>query len=371
MQGKWIVFSGAVLLMAAFGCESDVDLNAPYDSRTVVFGLLDSGLDTQFVKINRTWLGEGNNLDIAMIRDSSEYLTNAFEGRVEKVNSNGAVVQTMGLTEILLEGKSDDGIFFAPEHKAYYFLTPDGLDDDYQYRLALDFPGKPSVSATTDIIGSSPGAITFPPAGNQTFKLNWASVSGNGTTYFNQTFKWNSLPNARRYEATLRIFLTERVWADLNHTQLVEERPIVLDWFLGRESTNSTSGGEVMTISVNGQSFYRFLEARLTVDPFVTREFGIWAEGPQFARAFDFVLSIANDEFNTYLDVNEPVTNIVQERPQYTNVVNGLGIWASRSTDQVLGVGISDGSVVALVEGPFTADLNFCYSNPFSPFACD
>ena len=371
MQRKWLVFAAAAVIMAAFGCESDVELNAPYASETIVYGLLEPALDTQFVKINRTWLGDGNNLDIAMIRDSSEYATGAFEGRMEMINSNNVVVQTFPINEILLDSKLDDGIFYAPEHKAYYFLTPDGLNDDYQYRLALDFPGKPSVAAITDVIGSSPGAISFPPAGNTSFKLNWASVSGSGTTYFNQTFKWNTLPNARRYEATLRIYLTERVWADLNHTQLVEERPVVLDWFLGRETTNRVTGGEVMTVSVNGQAFYRFLESRLTVDPFVTREFGIWAEGPQFARAFDFLLSIANDEFNTYLDVNEPVTNIVQERPQYTNVSNGLGIWASRSTDRVLGVGISDGSIVALVEGPFTANLNFCYANPFSPYACD
>lgn len=370
MQGRRFLFSLPIAVVTLFSaCSTEVDVNAPYDSQTVVFGLLEPSLDTQFVKINRTWLGEANNFEVAQIRDSSEYPTGAFEGTLE-VLSGSNVVQTFPINEIELSDKSEDGIFFAPEHKAYYFLTPNGLDPNREYRLKLEFPDR-EVEATTDVIPPIVGSIQFPPAGASTFQMNWASVTPSGTTYNNPTFRWNSVANARRYEATLLIYMTERVWSDLAHTNLVEERLRVLEWNLGRTITNNLTGGETINLPVGGQSFYRFLQSRLQADPFVTREFGIWDSDVQFSRCFDFVLAIANDDFNTFMNVNEPVTNIIQERPQYTNVANGLGLWASRSSDSVLGFGISEGSIRELVLGQFTQELNFCSSNPFNQYYCN
>lgn len=370
MQGKWIVIGSLTALIALLSaCSTEVDVNAPYDSRTVVFGLLEPSADTQFVKINRTWLGEANNFDVALIRDSSEYPTGAFEGILEVLNGS-IVVETFPINEIELADKSDDGIFFAPEHKAYYFLTPGGLNSNRDYRLRIVFPDR-EVEAVTDVIPPIIGSIQFPPAGATTFQMNWASVTPSGTTYNNPTFRWNTSPNARRYEATLLIYMTERVWSDQAHTNLVEERLRVLEWNLGEAITNNITGGETINLPANGESFYRFLQSRLQADPFVTREFGIWDSNEQFSRCFDFVLAIANDDYNTYLNVNEPVTSIIQERPQFTNVANGLGLWASRSSDAVLGFGFSEGSIRELVNGQFTNELNFCSSNPFNEYYCN
>ena len=68
----------AVSLALFSSCDTDVDLTAPYASTTVVFGLLDPQADTQFVKITKTFLGDGNLNDYAMIRDSSEYKWEEF-----------------------------------------------------------------------------------------------------------------------------------------------------------------------------------------------------------------------------------------------------------------------------------------------------
>ena len=72
---QWILSLGFVFALVTgwLGCSTDVDLTAPYDSVPVVYGLLELDADTQWVKINRTWLGEGNQLSAAQIPDSSEY----------------------------------------------------------------------------------------------------------------------------------------------------------------------------------------------------------------------------------------------------------------------------------------------------------
>jgi len=369
MQRKMRYLVFGVLGILAIGCSTDVDVNAPYDSRTVVFGLLDPRLDTQFVRINKTWLGDGNNFDIAQIRDSSEYPAGFVQGRMEAL-SGGNVVASYPINEIELDTKDEDGIFFAPEHRAYYFITPGGLETSRSYRLVLDLPDR-EVEAQTDVINVPLGAISTPPAGNPTFKINWASVNlNNQTTFFNPTFRWTTAANARRYEGTLLIYVTEKVYTNSSQTTLVEERLRVIEWNLGRLTTNNLAGGATVNLEANGEAFYNFLAARFPVDPNVKREMGVWDPVLQHSKCFDFVLAIANEDFNVFLDVSEPVTNIVQERPSYTNVSNGLGIWASRTTDRVNGIGMSEGSIRALVTGPITANRNFCFSNPFNEFYC-
>ena len=44
----------------------------------------------------------------------------------------------------------------------------------------------------------------------------------------------------------------------------------------------------------------------------------------------DFIIAVAADELNTYMEVNEPSNSIVQERPDYTNITNGIGLFSSR-----------------------------------------
>ncbi|MFT4683041.1 MAG: hypothetical protein ACI80P_000838 [Flavobacteriales bacterium] len=362
----------ALVIAGGIGCSTDVELNAPYKSQTIVFGLLDTQVDTQWVKVNRTWLGDGNNLDYALIQDSSEYQEEEFVGVVNEL-LNGNVANSYTLIDTLLDNKDEDGIFFGPQHKAYYILTPNGLNDDAIYQVSLDFVAKEDVSSVTNIISSVPGSITFPPQGNPNFKLNWATVDNlSNINYSDPIFKWSSTANASRYEASLNIYLTEHVWSDIEHTQLVSSTPRILEWFVGNESASSGNGGEVINLKVEGIGLFRFLETRLTPDPFVTRSFGIYNEENQFSHGFDFVLTIANEDLDTYLSINEPITNIVQERPEFTNVINGLGLWASRSTEVATKVGYSTGTMRALRQSEITSALNFCSSNPFDgDLSCD
>lgn len=354
----------AILVGGVVGCSTDVELNAPYDSKTIVFGLLEADADTQWVKINRTWLGEGNNLDYAAIRDSSEYQEGEFVGTINEI-VNGGVVNSFTIQDTLLDNKDEDGIFFAPQHTAYYIATPSGLNNEADYSIELDFTNKDDVSSSTNMINTVPGAITFPPQGNPEFQMSWANVTGvANVVYFDPIFKWTSSANASRYEAALTVYIVENVWNDLAHTDLVSSTPRQLEWFLGSETATGQQG-QTINMKVEGRGFYSFLNSRLTADPFVTREIGIWDEEEQFVRAFDFTLTIANDELATYLAINEPVTNIVQERPEYTNINNGLGLWASRSEEKAVGIGFTTGTMRALQQSDLTQGLNFCSPNPF------
>ena len=79
------IFIFSVLSAAAlftFSCTTDFELNAEYDEIPIIFGVLDQSVDTQFIKINKSFIGNGDNNTYAAINDSSLY-TNVV-ARVEE-----------------------------------------------------------------------------------------------------------------------------------------------------------------------------------------------------------------------------------------------------------------------------------------------
>ena len=109
----------------------------------------------------------------------------------------------------------------------------------------------------------------------------------------------------------------------------------------------------------------------------VSREIGFY-DGTT-TRAMDVTIAMANDELNTFMDVSQPVTGIVQERPSYSNIANGLGLFASRSSKTVMNIPFrssgtqnQNANLKALKYGSYTQNLNFCDPNPNNAeYSCD
>jgi hypothetical protein len=364
-----LVALGCLSLWGATGCSTDIDLTAPYERTPVVFSLLEAAQDTQWVRINRTWLGDGNQFDAALEQDSSEYVAEDLTVGMEE-RFGDQVIRTWSLQDTLIENKSTDGIFYGPKHQMWFFVPEGGLDSEAEYDFSLDIADGTHAEATTNMIATQAGNITQPPPGVSNFKFGFASI-GFQTTYPDITFKWSSTDGASQYDISMRIHVTERIWGDLAHTQLVDEVERIVEWPMGSLRTDSDEGGEVLQKEVSGERFFTTLATQLEQDPYITRVLGTWDEDVQIARAFDFILTIANDELATYLEINSPVTGVIQERPEYTNISGGLGLFASRASQGVYGVGYTTSTIEHLMEGDATAALNFCTPNPFSDFFCD
>ncbi len=356
-------------MWVGIGCSTDIDLTAPYERTPVVFSLLEAAQDTQWVRINRTWLGDGNQFDAAMVQDSSEYDRDDLIVAMDE-RSGEQILRTWQLQDTVIENKSTDGIFYGPNHQMWFFVPEGGLDSEAEYDFSLDIADGTHAEASTNMIATQAGNITQPPPGVVNFKFNFASI-GFQTTYPDITFKWSSTEGASQYDISMRIHVKERIWADLEHTQLVDELDRVIEWPMGSLRTDTDEGGEVLQKEVSGERFFTTLSTQLVEDPYITRVLGSWDEDVQIARAFDFILTIANEELATYLEINSPVTGVIQERPEYTNINGGLGLLASRASQGVYGVGYTTSTIEQLIEGDATAALNFCTPNPFSDFFCD
>lgn len=355
----------AVLGTVFFGvsCSTKVDLNADYKATTIVFGLMDPDQDTQFVKINRTWLGDGDNLLFALESDSSEYQDGDFVGTVTRYDDGNPTNDVFTIEEIILDNKDEGGIFFAPTYKAYYFVTEGGVNTSSTYQLDLDFTDKDDVTASTTIVDpvQNNGNITQPPVGVDAYNFQMVTPSSNGNiTYNDFKAKWQASENAKRYEVYLDFHYREFRYEDDAHTVLESTTDKKLSWFLGTENASFTY--EELEKKINWRQFFELCAQRIPVDSKVIRQIGTY-DGSHH-DVFDFILVVANDELSTFMDVNEPVTGIIQERPEYTNIGNGLGLFASRLEQKLPGLAISGSSVTALIESEITAALGFCSPIP-------
>jgi|TARA_B110000116_G_C16755867_1_gene545763 hypothetical protein len=354
-------------------CSTDVDLTAEYKSIPIVFGLLDAAVDTQWVSINRTWLGEGDQTVAAMVADSSEYAPGRIQAQIVEV-IGGMDARIFELHDTLLQTKDENGIFFAPEHIAYFARTTNSngtmLDPDADYRFELVIDDTTEVEAITNLIGVTVGNITQPPIGVDNIKLGFASVGNTNVTYPNYTFRWSSTEGAARYQAALVVHYVEHYWADDYQTILDSSKTKSLEIPIGSVDPSDDDGGQILSKVFSGYSFFSHLGSRLEKNVRITRELGVWDEVSQVSRAFDFLLIVANEELAIYLDINAPITNIILERPEYTNIIGGLGLWASRTTQGVYGLGYTTDTIEHLQEGDDTAELNFCTPTPWSDYAC-
>jgi hypothetical protein len=123
---------------------------------------------------------------------------------------------------------------------------------------------------------------------------------------------------------------------------------LYVDWKLTSSKSSLLTGGETMTSSYNGESFYSFLQSKIPVDYSKRR----------FRGKVDFLLSVGGDDLSTYIDLNSPSSSIIQERPAYTNVANGIGIFSCRHTKKI-SYNLSAYSVYELINGSYTNQLGF------------
>ena len=331
-------------------CSTDFELNAPYETIPVVYGLLDQSKDTQFVKINRSFLGYGNNVDYAAINDCThfEYVVAVLE----EYNEFGNLIDHDTLKEFMV-GNLQPGIFYEDSQKVYYLETDnDSLKEENTYHLKVSIPDKGlNFDAETDLIKGSWLNFKFQTilylAGSG-FKVADVDLATTEDGYLEQTLRWTTAERGKRYELMLRLHYTE-VYNDLT------EQEKFLEWNLGRQISVSSSGGEEMFKDVSGGSFFNFVETQLqnyeNEDQVMKRVLGM--------DAIEIILTAGNEDLNTYMQVNEPVTGIVTERPIFTNVNNGIGIFASKYSTRV-STFLSDGSMLEICAGQKTSGFKFC-----------
>lgn len=381
------------LLLLFQSCETEIDIIAPQRDVTIIYGLLEADRFRHFIRINKIFVGETAASELAKENGINEYAPNELSARIIELNKDSAETGNQwDLIRSTITNKQD-GAFNSDSNVIYYFDATLNADRIYKIVCDINIEGEEPrvVTASTNLVGNQ---STF-GSGIEQVRLINPNLSGvnssnggqdrsldevslvNNTNYAEDfAVTWTSARGGFRYTSYMRFYYTE--FSRSQGTKI--KRDSVTMSFSSRSFDQDQ--GEVRFPSKNAEDFYSRVGSQVDdTEPDSDIERIV-------SDTLQFFLEVANEELATYIEVNQPISDVAQERPEYTNVKNGLGVFASRLVVSTRsGVPQTDGRIMdrfTLEEllyanlvgtGNYTANKNFsrpgrCVINPATGPRC-
>jgi hypothetical protein len=312
-------------------CETDFEVNAPWQENSIVYALLEANTDTQYVKIYKAYLGEGDALLMAQEPDSIYYAKGSIRPYLLRIY-NGAVNDTIWLKDTVM-GMMEEGVFAHQPNRLYY--TTKRMYDNSQYQFRID---EIDVSSHTYLVEDALVDAKNPLLNND---LNF--VSSNPTPenpYSTSTFRWNKLDNAYAYDLKFRFIYDEYE----NQTAGAYLGKDSVEWRLIYSTID-----DALEYAMFGEQFYAGLGSRIEKKPSIKRKFD----------KIKLVYTVGAQELHDYFEYSKPNESLLLEKPKYDgNVEGGYGVFSSRIQHTVLR-GLNAKSKNTLITDPYTEELNF------------
>jgi len=330
-----------ILLTACFvACDNEVELNAEYEDTTVIYGLLNANKDTQFVKVNRAFLEDGVSA-IELAQQSDRFFYDSLDVTLFE-EGNGDTIELIPISV-----PKADGVFANDRNIVYY--TVETLNSLSEYQIEVKQADGKRTTATTTIledVQSVRPEVLRPP--DTTLRSVAFVRNVGGLQYQDYDFILRFTPNIAEVQLNLYFQYEEDV--DGAGNAPLEPRSIKIPVGGVRNTELENKDQEIV---LPGELFYRALANAVdgnTNKKVVPLDNNIILE-----------IIAVDPIFSQYTSVYGPLDGLAQVRPEFTNVTNGVGLFASQSTYRNLTF-LSQDSRTELLTGPITGGLGF--SNP-------
>jgi hypothetical protein len=286
-----------------FGCSTDFNVIAPYKEVIVINGLLDPLDSVHYVRVTKAFLGEGNVYTMASVSDSSNY-ADILDVKLE--SWYGGVLQGSTPMTRTTEIDRDSGTFAYP-FQILYKTNAVILQDGTEYRIVVKntqtgetaysqtkvvrdvHVNSPTANDSIDLVSSypAPTIVNFDAGTNTAFidmiiRFHYREIDPNGVS-------------------------TEKF----------------VDWnFEDKDLSNA-----VIPYRFYKYNFFQMLGTNIPVKPGFTRR----CDSLALAKfPFEYILIGGSEDLQTYIQLNTPTSGVVQDRPLFTTVQNGLGLFTGR-----------------------------------------
>jgi hypothetical protein len=314
-----IVLVVLVFIPVLYSCNDKLQVNAPWKDITVVYGLLSQNDDTAYLKITKAFLGNGNALQFAKVPDSSTYPGN-LTVKIGAWSGNN-LIHTYVFDTINTNSK-DSGIFYFPTQVVYYCKTGH-LDQNYTYKLLITHTKTGVVDSASTILVHSFNVDTPDPFIKE--------IDYTPGTYSNVIFY--PAYGGKRYELVIRFHYRETTTSGSNMKSF--ELTVFNDYEVGNPYDSTATSIEQ---SFSSDMFFTAVKTNikpLKDDPAVISRTALYV---------DYIFSVASDALNTYMNATEPSLSIVQERPSFSNIYNGVGLFSSRYVNEIDTIRLGQGA---------------------------
>lgn len=321
-----LIFSGILS-----SCSTDFEINAPYKETMVIYGLLNT-LDTaQFIRISKAYLGEGNALIMAQQSDSINY-ADVLDVKMQRI-LNGTVIETFPLQRTDTIPK-DSGVFASPYQVYYRTNHPIARDGSLYKLIATNSVTGTVATSTTRIVGDVTQDIPIAP------NIDFVSR-------FFISVRYLPGDNSKVSDLVIRFHYTE------TDTQGVVTQKFV-DWNFPEQSYLN-SGTSDVEFKYFRPDFFEIIGNQIPHVPGVVRRIDNLAPG---YLPIEFRFIVGSEDLYTYEQLTRPGTGVVQDRPLFTTVENGVGLFSSRLIHSEFR-NLTANTISALDTSSFTRDLNF------------
>jgi len=333
-----------IITLSLWSCKNEIEVAAPWKETIAVYGLLDPAAPINYIRIEKAYLDpDGNAFKFATINDS--IYPKGLDVKLY-MRLNGYMYDTLypELIDGNLEGiKKDSGLFSNSPNYLYKITDPikdsrliNNGTEDYEYELVVtnNATGYKATAKTY-----STGLLeAFSPVSSNTTPIS-ISDKGNMVIYYREGRK------VKTYDLRIRFWYTETSISNPTKTDTLS-----IDWNIFKNKpTRSLVGYDDQIFSIQAFLFYELINSRIKPISDITRK-GLHCDLEYFG---------AGEDLSTYIAVNVPSIGIIQKKPEYSNISNGLGIFSSRYVTAFKNIPLHPDMIKVLKNSTYTKGMNF------------
>ncbi len=329
-----------ITVLSLCSCNNDLEILAPDEESISVYGILNPNEPIQKIRINKVYLTNGDALVAAQDVNQINYGPGELYVTLQRfmpgstipalttVNNN--LKKEIVLTETVVTTASGN---FNTNQRIWQ--TSDKLYNSGEYKLSIKnlITGKEFSSQTVmvDSIQSYPAMpIVFIPSSYPVHcGVGPNGYSGNTTQSayvdfsvlpeYPRVIKFKSVANARLYKVIMRFhYIDSLAGGSVNMYRRF------VDFNFPSQLSSTLIGGEEMQVSFNTQDFYTNLANQI---PKQTTGY----VKSRYVHYMEYIIFACSENLVNFLKINKPSNTISQDKPNYTNIKGGVGIFASTS----------------------------------------
>lgn len=297
----------AVLAMAFCSCSNDVELYNDKGDSTVVYFMLDTGADTNFAKITKSFAGDATIL--AQDYDACNYKVGELD--VYMLKKKDTILMRPVQKWLPYDPSS---IFYSGCYQTYYY-TDEKLISGVNYKLIINRNDGVVVSAEAKTIDDFNFMIPNP---DQEVNFN---------TNATPQIKWkNGNPNSMESNAALFEVVAYFRYEELQPgaTEWVDKE---IRWKLGSDESEKLFNSKY-------NYYYMSYTPKVLFDILKNDKYLVENSPAGVQRKIKKMridITGIGDEYYNYLLINNS-SSAIQDTPNYTNIENGVGLMSSRVT---------------------------------------
>lgn len=344
-RGIWKYLLYTLLVAFTVSCENEIDVAADWKEVAIVYGALNPSDEKNYIRINRAYLDERQSA-FRFINDPDSLYFDSLIVTLDEIR-NGRLNKTIEAK--LVDGNDlgipkDSGLFYFDTNPLYEIsekIEPSTFINDYEYRLTITNP-KTGYVCTGRTMSNGKADVSNPVSENSPKKIFPRATEDHNIYVLFQEGKY-----VRAYTIEMITRVEEFKKDNPSDSRIREVKWNMVNLGKTRSLTNFLESEYL----IPSASFFSNLAVQLGVDSSVNRRL----------VNYDINFYGVSDDFNTYVDVSKPSIGIIQKKPEFTNIENGLGLFASRHITRFQNREFDSTTTVEIQLSEFSSELNFVY----------